>query len=324
MATVETHVDAPPDRCFQILANPLTYSYWVVGARRIRAADAGWPAVGSAFDHTAGVAPLLSHDTTYVERMEENRLLALRAKARPFGTAKVRLELRPEDGGTRVTMHEVAADRITAKLFTPIADRLVAAQNVRALRRLRALAEGTEPIPEGEVPPRDSEAARRVAPIGGDDVGAAPRGIAPRLAAGFGRGFAAGLIGAAAMSVSTAVEIRLTGRPPSEVPAEAMRRIVGIRRLGSTAKARLTTAGHVAASAGIGGFHGMLSSVGLKTPYSGPVLFATAMIPDTVVVPALGAAAPPWHWTARDAAISVLHHGVFAASTQLVLSRLER
>ena len=36
-----------PSRVFEVLADPRSYAYWVVGAHKIRDADDGWPAVGT-------------------------------------------------------------------------------------------------------------------------------------------------------------------------------------------------------------------------------------------------------------------------------------
>jgi hypothetical protein len=80
-------------------------------------------------------------DHTVCVRAEEPRLIELRAKARPLGTAKVKLELRPEGNGTRVTMIEDPGDALTAFVFNPLTHLLVRGRNVESLRRLGELAE---------------------------------------------------------------------------------------------------------------------------------------------------------------------------------------
>jgi hypothetical protein len=52
-------------------------------------------------------------------------------------------------------------------------------------------------------------------------------------------------------------------------------------------------------------------------------LFGLALIPDVVVVPALGAADAPWRWSASDWVVTVLHHGVYAAATNATYALLE-
>lgn len=96
MAKKERHIDASPETVFSVLSDPFSYGYWVVGSEKIRDADDGWPAPGTRFHHTVGLGPFKVDDHTVSEWMESPVLLELRAKARPLGTAKVRLELEPE------------------------------------------------------------------------------------------------------------------------------------------------------------------------------------------------------------------------------------
>ena len=175
MATSSIHIDADPEAVFDVLADPRTFAHWVVGAREIRGADPAWPAVGTHFDHAVGAGPLRVEDSTEVEEVRRPELLQLRARARPVGTARVRIELEPEGGGTRVTLREHGADPLTAILFMPLTHLLVRARNARSLERLKRLAEGTEPRPAGEVPSRDQARAGEgetvTAPQGGSRRG---------------------------------------------------------------------------------------------------------------------------------------------------------
>jgi hypothetical protein len=69
-------------------------------------------------------------------------LLELRAKARPFGTAEVKLLLTPgRAGSTDVTMIETAGDAVSHLLFNPMTAPLVRLRNMESLRRLKRMAE---------------------------------------------------------------------------------------------------------------------------------------------------------------------------------------
>jgi uncharacterized protein YndB with AHSA1/START domain len=154
MATVESHFETSPQRCFEVLSDPRSYEYWVVGSREVRKADPSWPAAGTKFDHTAGVLPLKTMDHTVVEAVEPERMLRLRARARPFGTAMVTLTLSEEGTGTRVKLDEVPADRLSKLFYNPLLDRLVHFRNEISIKRLKRLAEGTHPIPSHPLPAR--------------------------------------------------------------------------------------------------------------------------------------------------------------------------
>lgn len=166
MSRNRCHIDVSPRRVFAVLADPRSYAYWVVGSRRIRGADDDWPAVGSAFHHAVGVGPLQVKDHTVVEAVEPPRLLRIKAKARPLGTARVTLELRRHRRGTEVTMTEKPGDLASALLFNPLTNLLVRRRNEVSLARLKELAEGRVEIPADDRPTRWSFRRRR-SPTGG-------------------------------------------------------------------------------------------------------------------------------------------------------------
>jgi uncharacterized protein YndB with AHSA1/START domain len=141
MARTERRIAAPPEQVFDVLSDPDSYGYWVVGSKDIRDADPDWPAPGARIHHSVGFGPLTIKDYTAVEEVARPRRLKLRAKARPLGTARVTLELAPVDGHTRVTMIEDAADPLTAFVFNPLTHLLVSGRNERSLERLAELAE---------------------------------------------------------------------------------------------------------------------------------------------------------------------------------------
>lgn len=146
----------PAESVFAVLSDPRSFARWVVGSKEIRRADPGWPAVGTAFDHKVGIWPISLSDHSEVVEARPTSHLKLLVKARPFSKAYVTLSLHQRAGGTRVEMDEVAADARSMLLFNPLTDPLIRIRNRESLRRLKALAEGKEPIPGGELPPRDS------------------------------------------------------------------------------------------------------------------------------------------------------------------------
>ncbi len=141
MAYNESYINVSPATVFAVLSDPGSYADWVVGARKLRDADGHFPAVGSRFHHQVGVPPLVLNDHTEVLENEPSSRLVLRAKTRPFGTARVDLRLRAEGAGTRVCMTEVAGDTPSRLLLNRLSDPLIHARNGRALQRLKRIAE---------------------------------------------------------------------------------------------------------------------------------------------------------------------------------------
>lgn len=137
MSTVVREVSAPPEKVWSVLADPHSYPDWVVGTRRIRAADESWPAPGAKLHHelAGGI-----EDSTTVVDSEEGKRLVLRARARPAGVAEVVLTLEPSGGGSKVQMEERAVSGPASIIPELVLAPLVKARNEESLRRLGELA----------------------------------------------------------------------------------------------------------------------------------------------------------------------------------------
>lgn len=147
MSTTRRTIAAPPERVWAVLADADNYAHWVVGARDIRDADPGFPAVGTSFKHTLGLGPIDLKDESDVVESDPPRRLVLHVKARPLGRGVVALDLVPEGAGTLVTMREGPASLLARLMYNPIADRALHGRNAESLRRLAELAEGRAPEP---------------------------------------------------------------------------------------------------------------------------------------------------------------------------------
>lgn len=134
-----------------------------------------------------------------------------------------------------------------------------------------------------------------------------------RVAIGIGRGLVAGAAGTVAMTISSTVEMKLRGREPSDAPAEVAGKLLGVKprkRAGN----RFATIAHLTTGTALGTSRGLLDVAGVSGPAAPAAFFATAWLPELIVVPAAGSAPPPWRWGAPEVAISALHHGVYAAA----------
>jgi uncharacterized protein YndB with AHSA1/START domain len=141
MARNETHVDAPPDAVFDVLADPGSYAEWVVGSSKIRSADASWPAPGARFHHVQGAYGIGLPDNTEVVECERPRLLVLEARFRPLAVNTVEVRLEPNGGGTRVEMVEYVTGGLAGLLPGLVFEPAFKVRNAESLRRLRKLAE---------------------------------------------------------------------------------------------------------------------------------------------------------------------------------------
>ena len=133
-------MQVPPDAVWATLASSGCYADWVVGSKRIRGADAEWPAPGTRFHHTIGVGPLTISDHTESLEADAPSLLRMRTKARPLGTATVTLQMMAQDGGTLVRMTETPDGVLRLLELNPAFHLLAKARNRESLARLERLA----------------------------------------------------------------------------------------------------------------------------------------------------------------------------------------
>lgn len=147
MAVNTARIDATPAQVFAVLSDGWTYSNWVVGTSHMRAVESEWPAVGSRLFHAAGVWPLVARDETMVEAADDARRLVLLARGRPFGEARIVIELEDDDQGCVVTMHETPVSGPGHWLHNRLSDAALVRRNTEGLARLTAIVERrTTPI----------------------------------------------------------------------------------------------------------------------------------------------------------------------------------
>lgn len=135
-------VRAKPDEVWDVLSDGWLFALWVVGASRIRAVEAEWPAATASIHHSFGAWPLLIDDVTSVTSSEPPRVLELRARAWPMGEAQVRIVLEPDDEGTRVMMEEFAARGPGRLVPEVLLNPLIGWRNRECISRLALTVEG--------------------------------------------------------------------------------------------------------------------------------------------------------------------------------------
>ncbi len=139
---VRRQIAADPATVWAVLADGWLYPSWVVGAARMRAVDASWPAPGSTLQYSVGAWPLLLGDRTESLASEPPHRLVLRPRARLVGATEVVVEIEPAGGGSEVAIREHAVDGPGTLVPRRLRQRGIVARNREALRRLAFLAEG--------------------------------------------------------------------------------------------------------------------------------------------------------------------------------------
>lgn len=152
MTTVQATIRAPRADVWDALVDVRTYPTWLLGARRIRSVDDGWPAPGTAFHHVVGLGPLTIADATRAVAVDEGRRLELEVRARPAIVATVVLQLRDVVEGTEVTMeeHPTGIHRLLAPVAAPLAQPRNRASLARLEERVRDRLAGRDPAPPAD------------------------------------------------------------------------------------------------------------------------------------------------------------------------------
>jgi NAD(P)-dependent dehydrogenase (short-subunit alcohol dehydrogenase family)/uncharacterized protein YndB with AHSA1/START domain len=136
------HIESTREEVFDVLSDAARYPDWVVGAADLVESDEDFPAAGSRFQHKVGLGPLKLSDHTEVLAVDPPRRIELKAKARPFGTAHIVIELEERAGGTTVSLREGPGDRLSALVAGNRAgDAALRLRNAEALSRLKRLVE---------------------------------------------------------------------------------------------------------------------------------------------------------------------------------------
>jgi hypothetical protein len=143
------------------------------------------------------------------------------------------------------------------------------------------------------------------------------------LAKAIGRGLVAGFAGTAAMTVSSTLEARWRGRASSTAPARATAKVLGIASFEDPiAEARFNDLSHWGYGTGWGVVRGLLGATPLPpraaTALHGGAVWGSAQ----VTLPALDIAPPSVFWGAKEIAIDLLHHTVYALAAGLAHERL--
>lgn len=138
------------------------------------------------------------------------------------------------------------------------------------------------------------------------------------------RGATAGLVGTAVMTLTQAIEGKLTGRAPSMVPGQ-----VGVQLLGGdkddAARVRALNPwvhwGHGIAMGTVRGLLGeRVDGAGAATATH----FAGLWSGDVLLYQALGVAPPPWEWSPQELATDIGHKGLYALVTGATYEALDR
>ncbi len=144
-----------------------------------------------------------------------------------------------------------------------------------------------------------------------------------RVAGALGKGLLAGLAGTAAITISQSVEMMLTDREPSTIPADAAAKVFGIQPVDEEKKSKLANEVHWAYGTSWGAFRGLLGALGLKGFPATAAHFAAIWGGAMTIQPSLDLAPPLKEWNAQTIITGGFHHAVYALVAGVVFDAID-
>ncbi len=145
-----------------------------------------------------------------------------------------------------------------------------------------------------------------------------------QVAGAVGKGLFAGVVGTAAMTLSSTIEAKMNEREPSSAPADAAGKVLGVQPRNPEGRERFSTAVHWGYGTGWGAARGLIAATGLQGSAATAAHFATVWGTSMVMLPRLGVAPPPTEWGAQQLATDALHHAVYAVATGVAYRFIDR
>jgi hypothetical protein len=130
------------------------------------------------------------------------------------------------------------------------------------------------------------------------------------------KGLFAGVVGTAAMTVSSTAEMNIRDRQASE--------ILGVEPKDEAGEARFSNLVRWGYGTGWGAVRGLFGAAGLEGTTATVAHFGAVWGSEQVMLPALGVAPRFWAWGAKEVGIDAFHHLVYAGTTGAAYALLDR
>ena len=149
-----------------------------------------------------------------------------------------------------------------------------------------------------------------------------PSSWVAELAGAIGKGLMAGAAGTLAITLSQMIEMKITGRKPSEAPADAAEKILEVKPETEEDNHQFAQQIHWAYGTSWGVPRGILSLFGLKGLPATAIHFATIYSTALIMPSSLKVAPPLREWSAKEFVIDALHHAVYVVVAGLVFDAM--
>lgn len=147
--------------------------------------------------------------------------------------------------------------------------------------------------------------------------------ITGKIALAIGKGIISGVAGTAAMTLSQMLEMRATGRKPSEAPADAVNKVLKVKATDQEHRSQFVQEIHWTYGTLWGLARGVLDLAGVKGLPATMAHYGAVWGAEMVMLPAIDVAPPVKKWGAKEVAKDGLHHLIYASVAGLVYDAIE-
>lgn len=133
-----------------------------------------------------------------------------------------------------------------------------------------------------------------------------------------GVGMLAGLAGTIAMTIAQRMEMKISGREASSVPARALREIMDVEPVSESKTIAVSNKVHFLYGIDLGMIRGLIGMAGLRGMKASTLHFATIWCAELLILPALRIAPPMYKQKPETILKDALFHKIYALTTSIV------
>lgn len=126
-----------------------------------------------------------------------------------------------------------------------------------------------------------------------------------------GKGLVAGFLGTVAITISQSIEMKKTGREPSNTPFLAAQKVFEINAQNEIAEKKLINIVHFGYGTSLGVIRGVLNILGIKGLIGTLIHISIVQALSMIFLPQLNLAPPAREWEKKTVLTELLHHGVY-------------
>jgi hypothetical protein len=147
--------------------------------------------------------------------------------------------------------------------------------------------------------------------------------IAGKIALALGKGILAGMAGTAAITISQMIEMKISGRKPSETPAKAVNKVLHVQPADEEHKEQFVQEVHITYGTLWGIERGILDLAGLRGLPATMLHYGTVWGTAMVMLPSIDVAPPVKEWGPGEIAKDGMHHLIYAAVAGFVYDSID-